>query len=137
MTSKVIHIKPRRTAAPKKRRSKQTRYTRIAVTTLAIAGVLFGVGAVIGALNVSNLSSRLGAESAIRLSAVAMGAGIAVVAASQSKIVSGIALLVAGAGWTASVTLFNVGIQLVAPRWVSGRALAAFQASISARRRLT
>ncbi|GEM_PF-2714977 len=47
MTSKVIHIKPRRTAAPKKRRSKQTRYTRIAVTTLAIAGVLFGVGAVI------------------------------------------------------------------------------------------
>ncbi len=91
----------------------------------------FGVGAVIGALNVSNLSSRLGAERAIRLSAVAMGAGIAVVAASQSKIVSGIALLVAGAGWTASVTLFNVGIQLVAPRWVSGRALAAFQASIS------
>jgi MFS family permease len=91
----------------------------------------FGVGAVIGALNVSNLSSRLGAESAIRLSAVAMGAGIAVVAASHSKIASGVALMVTGAGWTASVTLFNVGIQLVAPRWVSGRALAAFQASIS------
>lgn len=91
----------------------------------------FGVGAVIGALNVSNLSSRLGAERAIRLSALAMGAGVAIVAVSHSKLLSGAALLVAGAGWTASVTLFNVGIQLVAPRWVSGRALAAFQASIS------
>jgi MFS family permease len=91
----------------------------------------FGVGAVIGALNVSNFSSRLGSENAIRLSAMAMGAGVAVVAMSNSKIVSGVALLVTGAGWTASVTLFNVGIQLVAPRWVSGRALAAFQAAIS------
>ena len=91
----------------------------------------FGFGAVIGALNVSNLSSRLGAEKAIRLSALAMGAGVAVVAVSHSKIVSGLALLVTGAGWTASVTMFNVGIQLVAPRWVSGRALAGFQASIS------
>jgi MFS family permease len=91
----------------------------------------FGVGAVIGALNVSELSSRLGAERAIRVCVIAMGAGVAVVAVSHSKIVSGLALLVAGAGWTASVTMFNVGIQLVAPRWVSGRALAAFQASIS------
>ena len=91
----------------------------------------FGVGAVVGALNVSNLSSRLGAERSIRLSALAMGVSVAVVALSHSKILSGLALLVTGAGWTASVTLFNVGIQLVAPRWVAGRALAAFQASIS------
>jgi len=91
----------------------------------------FGVGAVVGALNVSNLSSRLGAERAIRLSALAMGAGVAIVSVSHSKILSVGALLLAGAGWTASVTLFNVGIQLVAPRWVAGRALAAFQASIS------
>ena len=91
----------------------------------------FGVGAVIGALNVSNLSSQLGAERAIRLAAMTMGAGVAIVAISHSKLISGLALLAVGAGWTASVTLFNVGIQLVAPRWVSGRALAAFQASIS------
>ena len=37
----------------------------------------------------------------------------------------------AGAGWTASVTLFNVGVQLAAPRWVAGRALAAYQAAIT------
>jgi Transmembrane secretion effector len=36
------------------------------------------------------------------------------------------ALLFAGAAWTASV-----GIQLATPRWVAGRALAAYQAAIS------
>src|SRR3569832_1109047 len=31
----------------------------------------------------------------------------------------------------AAVALFNIGVQLSAPRWVAGRSLAAFQASIS------
>ena len=44
---------------------------------------------------------------------------------------SGSALVFAGAGWTASVTLFNVGVQLAAPRWVAGRALAPYQAAIT------
>ncbi len=91
----------------------------------------FGLGAVIGALNVSNLRSKIGAEQAIRLCLLTMGLAVAFVALSQSKLVTGLALLVAGAGWTASVTLFNVGIQLAAPRWVAGRALAAFQAAIA------
>ena len=91
----------------------------------------FGMGAVIGALNVSNIRSLLGSEGAVRLCVVLMGAGVAVVAASTSKWITGIALLFSGAGWTASVTLFNVGIQLSAPRWVAGRALAAFQAAIA------
>ena len=91
----------------------------------------FGVGAVIGALNVSNLRSWLGAEQAIRLCVIVMGAGVAVVALSSLSLLTGAALVFAGAGWTASVTLFNVGVQLAAPRWVAGRALAAYQASIA------
>jgi predicted MFS family arabinose efflux permease len=91
----------------------------------------FGVGAVIGALNVSNLRSWLGAEQAIRLCVIVMGAGVAVVALSSSSVLTSAALVFAGAGWTASVTLFNVGVQLAAPRWVAGRALAAYQASIA------
>src|SRR5271166_1858018 len=90
----------------------------------------FGVGAVIS-LNVSNLRSWLGAEQAIRLCVIVMGAGVAVVALSSSSLLTGAALVFAGAGWTASVTLFNVGVQLAAPRWVAGRALAAYQASIA------
>ncbi len=91
----------------------------------------FGVGAVIGALNVSNLRSWFGAEKAVRLCVILMGAGVAVVALSRSSLLTGIALVFAGSGWTASVTLFNVGVQLAAPRWVAGRALAAYQASIA------
>jgi MFS family permease len=91
----------------------------------------FGLGAVTGALNVSTLRSRFGAEAAIRLCVVIMGIGVAIVAVSRSPILTGVVLLFAGAGWTASVTLFNVGIQLAAPRWVAGRALAAYQAAIA------
>lgn len=91
----------------------------------------FGMGAVIGALNVTNLRSRVGDENAIRLCVIVMGAGVAAVALSRSPILTGVALVAAGAGWTASVTLFNVGVQLAAPRWVAGRALAAFQAAIA------
>ena len=54
-----------------------------------------------------------------------------IVAMSGSPVLTAGALLFAGAGWTASVTLFNVGIQLAAPRWVAGRALAAYQAAIA------
>jgi len=91
----------------------------------------FGLGAVTGALNVSTLRSRLGGEAAIRLCVIMMGAAVAIVAVSRSSILTGAVLLFAGAGWTASVTLFNVGIQLAAPRWVAGRALAAYQAAIA------
>ncbi len=40
-------------------------------------------------------------------------------------------LVIAGAVWMLAIALFNIGVQLSAPRWVAGRALAAFQASIA------
>jgi predicted MFS family arabinose efflux permease len=91
----------------------------------------FGIGAVIGALNVSALHARMSAETAIHLCVIVMSTGVVVVAFSRSSVLSGAALIFAGAGWTASVTLFNVGIQLDAPQWVAGRALAAYQAAIA------
>jgi MFS family permease len=91
----------------------------------------FGMGAVIGALNIAELRGRLGDEVSIRLCMIVMGVFVALVASSRSSVLSGIALVFAGAAWTASVTVFNVGVQLAAPRWVAGRALAAYQAAIS------
>jgi len=44
--------------------------------------------------------------------------------------------LLAGGVWMLAVALFNIGVQLSAPRWVAGRSLAAFQASIAAASRL-
>jgi hypothetical protein len=44
----------------------------------------FGMGAVVGALNVSTIRGRLGDEQAVRICAIAMGIGVAIVAASRS-----------------------------------------------------
>src|SRR5205085_43965 len=91
----------------------------------------FGVGAVIGALNIGAIRKHMSGEAAIRACALAMGGATAAVALSTHPVLTGAALIVAGAVWMLAVALFNIGVQLSTPRWVAGRALAAYQASIS------
>ncbi len=91
----------------------------------------FGVGAVIGALNIAEVRKRLSGEAAVRACALSMGGAIAAVALSRQPVLTAAALVIAGAVWMLSVALFNIGVQLSAPRWVAGRSLAAFQASIA------
>jgi MFS family permease len=91
----------------------------------------FGVGAVIGALNIGAIRRQMSGEAAVRACALSMGGAIAAVGLSSSAVLTAIALVLAGAVWMLAVALFNIGIQLSAPRWVAGRALAAYQASIS------
>jgi MFS family permease len=91
----------------------------------------FGMGAVIGALNIGEIRKRLSGESSIRACTVSMAGAIAAVALSRQPVLTCAALVVAGAVWMLAVALFNIGVQLSAPRWVAGRSLAAFQASIS------
>ncbi|MGB3865868.1 MAG: MFS transporter, partial [Xanthobacteraceae bacterium] len=91
----------------------------------------FGVGAVIGALNIGVVRKRMSGEAAVRLCALSMGLAIAVVALSKMAALTAAALVMAGASWMLVVALFNIGVQLSAPRWVAGRSLAAFQASIA------
>jgi MFS family permease len=91
----------------------------------------FGLGAVIGALNVSTVRRKLEAEFSVRLCSFIMGIAIIVTALSRWPALSALALVVAGAAWMLAIALFNIGVQLSAPRWVAGRALAAFQAAIA------
>ncbi|MGB8400114.1 MFS transporter [Bradyrhizobium sp.] len=91
----------------------------------------FGVGAVIGALNIGEIRRRMSGEAAVRACAVSMAGAIAAVALSRQPVLTAAALVVAGAVWMLAVALFNIGVQLSAPRWVAGRSLAAFQASIA------
>jgi MFS family permease len=91
----------------------------------------FGMGAVIGALNINEVRKRLSGEAAIRACALSMAGAIAAVALSKQPVLTAAALVVAGAVWMLAVALFNIGVQLSAPRWVAGRSLAAFQASIA------
>lgn len=91
----------------------------------------FGIGAVIGALNVAAVRRRFGAETSVRASSMIMGLAVIVIALSRSPVLTAAALVVAGAVWMLAIALFNIGVQLSAPRWVAGRALAAFQAAIA------
>jgi MFS family permease len=91
----------------------------------------FGMGAVVGALNIAEVRKRMSGEAAIRACALSMGAAIVAVALSREPVLTAAALVVAGAAWMLAVALFNIGVQLSAPRWVAGRSLAAFQASIA------
>jgi len=89
----------------------------------------FGAGAVIGAANIGMARKHLSGEAALRYCALAMGAGIALMAISRNSFIAALGLAVAGAGWTLCWTLLNVGVQLSAPRWVAARSLAAYQAA--------
>src|SRR3546814_17998106 len=39
--------------------------------------------------------------------------------------------MAAGGAWMVSVTIFNIGVQTMSPRWVAGRVLAAFQTAVA------
>jgi MFS family permease len=91
----------------------------------------FGMGAVFGALNIGEVRRRMSGEAAVRACAISMAGAIVAVALSTNAILTAVALVLAGAVWMLAVALFNIGVQLSAPRWVAGRSLAAFQASIA------
>jgi predicted MFS family arabinose efflux permease len=91
----------------------------------------FGMGAVIGALNITEVRKRMTGEAAVRACALSMGGAIAAIALSREPVLTAAALVIAGGVWMMAVALFNIGVQLSAPRWVAGRSLAAFQASIA------
>lgn len=100
-------------------------------TTYGLLLGALGVGAVIGAVTVAPVSERLGAEGAAGVCALLLGGCMAIVAFSSTLWLTLAVLVVAGVVWTLSITQFNISIQLGVPRWVAGRALAAFQAAIA------
>ncbi|MGL9623227.1 MFS transporter [Bradyrhizobium sp. U531] len=88
----------------------------------------FGVGAVVGALSITEVRKRMSGEAAIRTCALSMAGAIATVGLSSEAILTAVALILAGAVWMLAWVLFSIGVQLSAPRWVAGRSLAAYQA---------
>jgi MFS family permease len=90
-----------------------------------------GVGAVVGAMLVSKARERLTPEQAFRLCACTGGVMVLVVGFSHILMLTGAAMVIAGMVNMLSIALLNVGVQLSVPRWVAGRALASFQASLT------
>jgi len=90
-----------------------------------------GVGAVAGALLVSKARERLTPEQAFRLCACVSGLMVMVIGISHVRMLTAAAMVIAGMVNMLSIALLNVGVQLSVPRWVAGRALAGFQASLT------
>jgi len=90
-----------------------------------------GVGAVIGALLVSRARESLTAEKAYRICAAVGGVMLLAVGFSHTLILTAAAMAVAGMANMLAIALLNVGVQLSVPRWIAGRALASFQASLT------
>lgn len=91
----------------------------------------FGIGSIIGALNVPRLRARVSGEVAARICALAMGVATVVVAISHWPVATALALVLFGASWTGCMMILNVTVQMSAPRWVGARTLAAYQAAVS------
>ena len=95
-----------------------------------IYGVLlgcFGMGAVGGALMNARLRARFQNEWIARAAFTAFAIASVTLGLSMSAVLSGAALMLAGASWVITLSLFNVTIQLSTPRWVVGRAIALYQ----------
>ncbi|MCO5793817.1 MAG: MFS transporter [Blastomonas sp.] len=90
-----------------------------------------GAGAVAGALLVNRLNSWLGVELATRLMMVVSGSALIVVGFSHSLLLTCLAMFVAGGSSILSIALFNVAVQVGAPRWVTARALSLFSAALT------
>jgi MFS family permease len=91
----------------------------------------FGIGAVLGALSMTTLRARFTYERIVQTCSVLLGLAMISVAFSPWALLSVAALVIGGWSWLVVITIYNIGIQTVLPRWVSGRALAAFQTAIA------
>jgi MFS family permease len=87
----------------------------------------FGIGAVCGAFVSVRLRQSLSLEIIVRLGF--LGFAICVIGAglSTNAALTMLAMVVGGASWVSTLSSFNVTVQLSAPRWVVGRALALYQ----------
>jgi len=87
----------------------------------------YGVGAVIGAFASARLRTTLTSEALVRITFVVFAVAVAIAAMSTVVWLTMPALCAAGACWVLTLATFNATVQLSAPRWVVGRALALYQ----------
>lgn len=100
----------------------------------SVFGILLGAsgaGAVAGAFFVGWFHAKLGVERATRLMMLVAGAAFVGVGFSRSLPLTCICMFVAGASNILTIALFNIAVQMGAPRWVTARALSLFSASLT------
>jgi MFS family permease len=87
----------------------------------------FGMGAVGGAFVSARLRQALSAEALTRSAFVGFAACASIAGLSSLPVLTVAAMAIGGASWVLALSSFNATVQLSAPRWVVGRALALYQ----------
>lgn len=99
-------------------------------TTYGILLGCFGIGAVFGALLNARMHEKFRNETIIRITFTGYALAAFVLASSHDRVLSGVALMLAGACWVGTLSLLNVAVQLSTPRWVVGRSVSLHQTSV-------
>ncbi|MDX8437442.1 MFS transporter [Mesorhizobium abyssinicae] len=87
----------------------------------------FGLGAICGALLIGRAREILSNEWVVRGAFFTLAISCLLLSWSEHVWLSCLLVMPAGAAWIQSFSLFNVTVQLSAPRWVVGRALSLYQ----------
>jgi len=101
---------------------------------VGIYGVLmaaFGIGAVAGALAVGNLRKAFPDAVALTILTVVVGIGCGLVASARSTLIVLLGYLLAGAAYTASAAVVNIGIQVTTERRLNARVLSLYQGVVA------
>src|SRR5271170_6216766 len=86
----------------------------------------FGVGAVLGAVVLQRVRSKLSTETVIGIATAIFGGTLLGTATLHSLALLCAVMLVGGVSWTVFMSLFNTMIQQLAPDWVRARVLAVY-----------
>lgn len=86
----------------------------------------FGTGAVVGALVMPRMRLVASLDRLLLGGIVVYALAMLLLAASQTLLVAGIAMLGAGAAWLQVLSTFNTSIQWAVPAWVRGRTMALY-----------
>ncbi len=87
----------------------------------------YGVGAIGGALLNGRLRGAVANEWIARIGFVAFALSATIQAISTSAWLTCLGLVIGGASWVLTLSLFNISVQLSTPRWVVGRAMSLYQ----------
>lgn len=102
--------------------------------TAATYGLMLGatgIGAVIGAVYLSEMKRHLSSDVLVRIFALMTGVSLVVLAWSHSLLISATAFFFIGIANMQTASLFNIGVQLTSPRWVTARALSLYSSAMT------
>jgi predicted MFS family arabinose efflux permease len=87
----------------------------------------FGIGAVAGVFAGLRMRAVMGNENLVRATSVVFAVSLTILAISKSQLLTCFCLLMIGACWVATMSLFNTAVQVSTPQWVIGRSMSIYQ----------